>query len=123
MKRLLLLTAIVLSGCIQMTGTYGTSEKVQVFVEKECIILREDKTNNIILAMTCEGQKAAEALAIFGTAGLARGDIIKKRTIRTYRQATTEWLKSNGRSCVIEATTPIFDLTLIGAENYIDCED
>ena len=123
MKRLLLLTTIVLSGCIQMTGTYSGSEIVQVFVEKECIILREDKTNSIISAMTCEGQKATEQLTILSTAGLASGAIRKKRNLRTYRQAVTEWLESNGRSCVIEDTTEIFDMVLIGSEVYVDCEN
>jgi|TARA_B110001450_G_scaffold79807_1_gene75674 hypothetical protein len=124
MKRLLLLTAILcLGGCLNVTGTYDVNKKVQVFVGEECINLNEDKTNSIILAMTCEGQKATEQLTILSTAGLASGAIRKKRNLRTYRQAVTEWLESNGRSCVIEDTTEIFDMVLIGSEVYVDCEN
>ena len=124
MKRVLLLTAILcLGGCLNITGTYDVNKKVQVFVGEECINLNEDKTNSIISAMTCEGQKASEQLTILSTAGLASGAIRKKRNLRTYRQAVTEWLESNGRSCVIEDTTEIFDMVLIGSEVYVDCEN
>ena len=124
MKRLVLLTAILcLGGCLNITGTYDVNKKVQVFVGEECINLNEDKEHGIVLAMTCQGQRGSEFLSILGTVGIASGSIRKKRNIRTYRQAVTEWLESNDRSCVIEDTTEIFDMVLIGSEVYVDCEN